>query len=75
MKKDVQGGIDTIKYDYRGLPLEIKKWGRARTIGTTRRGSESSNKPAPASRRSTKTEVSLSDGIHGQQVHLIEHPN
>ena len=27
MKKDVQGQIDTIKYDYRGLPLEIKKAG------------------------------------------------
>jgi RHS repeat-associated protein len=27
LKKDVQGQIDTIKYDYRGLPLEIKKAG------------------------------------------------
>jgi RHS repeat-associated protein len=27
MMKDVQGQIDTIKYDYRGLPLEIKKAG------------------------------------------------
>jgi RHS repeat-associated protein len=27
MTKDVQGQIDTIRYDYRGLPLEIKKAG------------------------------------------------
>jgi RHS repeat-associated protein len=27
LKKDVQGQIDTIKYDYRDLPLEIKKAG------------------------------------------------